>query len=206
MRMASVKFFCTGPRLWSVFVRQEYGNSATFVDIQKPFQTDKVSLQDRIVTPDDRERLHHDDGTALGGALLELVVGIHEGLVFCSTSLPLASTRRVQSTYSSHCPLSSKQRDWLTSATLTIFEPGKLGPESSMLTINLWCPPIWGPSIFRNQLRSKMKSNDLGQAVDALKATALKVKAGNSPPSVWTTIMMSLVCLLSEEKHLLIIN
>ena len=200
MRMASVKFFCTGPRLWSVFVRQEYGNSATFVDIQKPFQTDKVSLQDRIVTPDDRERLHHDDGTAFGGALLELVAGIHESLVFCCTILPLASTRRVQSTYSSHWPLSSKQRDWLTSATLTIFEPGK------MVTIMLWCPPIWGPSIFRNQLRSKMKSNDLGQAVDALKATTLKVKAGNSPPSVWTTIMMSLVCLLSEEKHLFIIN
>ena len=74
----------------------------TFVDIQKPFQTDKVSLQDRIVTPDDRERLHHDDGTAFGGALLELVVGIHESLVFCCTILPLASTRRVQSTYSSH--------------------------------------------------------------------------------------------------------
>ena len=35
-------------------------------------------------------------------------------LLFCSTSLPLASTRWVQSTFSSLCPFSSKQRRRLT--------------------------------------------------------------------------------------------
>ena len=39
---------------------------------------------------------------------------------FCSTSLPLARTRCVWSTFSSHCPLSSKQRHWLIFVTLII--------------------------------------------------------------------------------------
>ena len=39
---------------------------------------------------------------------------------FCVTDLPLARTR-VQSTLSSHCPLSFNQHHWLTSATLIIF-------------------------------------------------------------------------------------
>ena len=38
-------------------------------------------------------------------------------ILFCSTSLPQASTRWVWSTISSHSPLSFKQRCWLTSAT-----------------------------------------------------------------------------------------
>ena len=69
---------------------------------------------------------------------------------FCITSLPLAFTRWVQSTFSSHCPLSSKQRHWLTSAKVTIFSIEKyqesqelnlwqLGPEASILTIVLRC-------------------------------------------------------------------
>ena len=40
---------------------------------------------------------------------------------FCITSFPLASTWWVRSTFSSHHPLSSKQRCWLTSAALTIY-------------------------------------------------------------------------------------
>ena len=38
--------------------------------------------------------------------------------LFCSTNLPLASTRWVQLTFSSHCPLSSNQSRWLTATTL----------------------------------------------------------------------------------------
>ena len=41
-------------------------------------------------------------------------------LCFCSTDLPLARTRWVQSRFSSHCPLSSHQRSWLTSETSII--------------------------------------------------------------------------------------
>ena len=44
---------------------------------------------------------------------------VHLGL-FCSTTLLIASTRRVWSTFSSHCQLSSKQCLWLTQAKLTI--------------------------------------------------------------------------------------
>ena len=40
-------------------------------------------------------------------------------MFYCSTGLPLARTRSVWSTFSSHFSLSSKQRRWLTSATLT---------------------------------------------------------------------------------------
>ena len=40
--------------------------------------------------------------------------------LFCSTWLPLAITRRIWSTFSSHCPLSYSQRHWLTSATSII--------------------------------------------------------------------------------------
>ena len=43
---------------------------------------------------------------------------------FC-TSLPLASTTWVWSTFSSHCPFSSYLRHWLTSATSTIFSSEK---------------------------------------------------------------------------------
>ena len=40
---------------------------------------------------------------------------------FCSNRLPQASTRWLQSTFTSHCPLSSKQHRWLTSASSTIY-------------------------------------------------------------------------------------
>ena len=65
--------------------------------------------------------------------------------LFCSTSLPPASTRWARSTFSSHCSLSSKQCCWLTLAKLTKKIPLKnvwecwesnsrqLGPEASML-------------------------------------------------------------------------
>ena len=72
-------------------------------------------------------------------------------LSFCSTSLPLASTRLVHSTFSSHCLLSSKQHRWIISAATTNFssqiflgmlgiEPGQVTAEASMLTIVLCCP------------------------------------------------------------------
>ena len=56
------------------------------------------------------------------------------GILFCSTtSLPLATTRWVQSTCSSHCLLPTKQHCGLTSATSTIFYSeknlGLLGTE-----------------------------------------------------------------------------
>ena len=41
--------------------------------------------------------------------------------IFCCTGLPLARTRWVRSTFSSHCSHSSNQRRWLTSASLIIF-------------------------------------------------------------------------------------
>ena len=54
-------------------------------------------------------------------------------VIFCSTGLPQAKTRWVQSKFSSHCPLSSNRGRWLTSAT-SIFFPlkffsGTLGIE-----------------------------------------------------------------------------
>ena len=66
--------------------------------------------------------------------------------VFCRTGLPLARTRWVRSTFSSHCPLSSNQRRWLASATWIIFplkilggmlgiEPWAAGWEASMLPL-----------------------------------------------------------------------
>ena len=39
----------------------------------------------------------------------------------CSTCMPLARTKWFRSTFSSHCPLSSNQRRWLTSAIVIIF-------------------------------------------------------------------------------------
>ena len=45
-------------------------------------------------------------------------VAVYIVALFCGTGLPLASSR---SAFSSHCPLSSRQRCWLTSAMLTIF-------------------------------------------------------------------------------------
>ena len=62
-------------------------------------------------------------------------------LGFCSTSLPLASTRWVHSTFSSHCLLCSKQHRWIISAATTNFssknfsgtlgiEPGAAGSKS----------------------------------------------------------------------------
>ena len=67
---------------------------------------------------------------------------------FCSTSLSLASTKWVRSTFSSHCPLSSKPCHRLTPATSTIFSPeffwqcwesnpGQLGLKACKLTILL---------------------------------------------------------------------
>ena len=44
----------------------------------------------------------------------------HNLLTFCSSSLPLASTKWVKSTFSSLCPLSSYQRRQWISATLKI--------------------------------------------------------------------------------------
>ena len=48
-------------------------------------------------------------------------------VVFCSTGSPLASTRWVWLTFSSHCPLSSNQHRWLTSAASIIFPLKFLG-------------------------------------------------------------------------------
>ena len=73
---------------------------------------------------------------------------VRKYLNFCGTCLPLASTRWVWSTFSSHCPLSSYQRRWFTSAMAIFFllktfwerwkfNLGQLGPESSVLTIEL---------------------------------------------------------------------
>ena len=70
----------------------------------------------------------------------------HIFYLFCSTSWPLACTRWVQSTFLSHCSLST---NWLTSALSTIFSSennlgtlGQLGPEASMLTFVLCLPFI----------------------------------------------------------------
>ena len=89
---------------------------------------------------------------------------------FCSTSLPLASTRCVRSTFSSHCLFSPKQRCWLTSATSTFFssekisgmlgiEPRQLWPQARMITIVLcWTPlppspgTLWSTTLTRNNL------------------------------------------------------
>ena len=67
-------------------------------------------------------------------------------MFFCSTSLPLASTRCVLSTFSSLCPLSSKQCSAASiNFPLNFFgqcwdsNPGQLGLEAIMLIIVLCC-------------------------------------------------------------------
>ena len=52
--------------------------------------------------------------------ILPKAVMSRQGQLFCSTGLPLARTRLIRSTFSSHCPLFSNPRHWLTSATLII--------------------------------------------------------------------------------------
>ena len=74
---------------------------------------------------------------------------------FCIPGLPLARTRWVRLTFSSHSPLSSKQHCWLTSATSIIFhfnelrewwesnselQPGAAGWEASMLPLSSSAP------------------------------------------------------------------
>ena len=67
-------------------------------------------------------------------------------MFFCRDGLPLARSRWVWSTFSSHCPLSSIQPHWLTSATSIFFphkkiswtlgiKPGAAGWEASMLPL-----------------------------------------------------------------------
>ena len=57
--------------------------------------------------------------------------------IFCSTSFPLASTRWVLSTFSSHCQRSSKQCRWLTSATSTIFSSENVELEARRFQANV---------------------------------------------------------------------
>ena len=54
------------------------------------------------------------------------------------------ATRRVRSTFWSHCPLSSYQHHWLNSPTLECWESnlGQLGLEASLLTIVVCRPPM----------------------------------------------------------------
>ena len=83
---------------------------------------------------------HDEISTVAGSQIISL---------FCSAILPLVSTRWVQSTFSSLCPLSSKQRRWLTSVTSTIFsseiflgtlgiEPGAAGYGSMSIIFLIW--------------------------------------------------------------------
>ena len=60
---------------------------------------------------------------------------------FCSTGLPLASTRWVRSTVSSHYPLSSKQRHlWSSMDYFFLWNFfGNSGPEASVPTLVLFC-------------------------------------------------------------------
>ena len=97
------------------------------------------------------------------------------GIFFCSTGLPLARTRWVWSTYSSHYPLPSNQRRWITSATLIICHQKKIQEHRDS---NLWLlgvkqvcylcamqpppPPSWNVSIPRRLVNLvKMKANKL---------------------------------------------
>ena len=75
-------------------------------------------------------------------------------LVFCRTSLPLASARYVRPTFARHCPLSSKQCSWLTSATSTFlflwnfsgsmgFKPGAAGSWSKFPNHCAMLPPLF---------------------------------------------------------------
>ena len=59
-------------------------------------------------------------------------------LFMCNIGLPLAWTRWVPSTFSSHCPLSSKQQHWITSASLIIF-PLKKFRECWEVNLINWC-------------------------------------------------------------------
>ena len=79
-------------------------------------------------------------------------------LSFCSTGLPLARTRWVRSTFSSHCPHYSNQTQWLTSATLKIFPLKKFGNarnrtrgcwvRSKNATSELCNPPLQSSQLF----------------------------------------------------------
>ena len=80
-------------------------------------------------------------------------------LCFCSTGLPLARTRWVRSTLSSHCPLTSDQVHWFTSATAIIFPLKKIvnaGIQSqgcwvrSKYATSVQCSPLCHEIVFFN--------------------------------------------------------
>ena len=71
-----------------------------------------------------------------------------ENIFLCSSSLPLASTRRVQSTFSSYCPLKAAllinlrniDNFFIKSWEHWESNPGQMGLEPSTLTIVLCSP------------------------------------------------------------------
>ena len=81
--------------------------------------------------------------------------------LFWNTGLPVAQTRWVQSTFSSHCPLSYNQCRWLTSAALVTFplkkfwecwesNPGLLGENQVCYLCAMRPPDFW--SLLINEL------------------------------------------------------
>ena len=86
----------------------------------------------------------HWKGTAVSKIWLQVVKFV------CSTGLPLAITRWVLTTFSSHCPLSCKQSGWLPSETSIIFgnilgtvriKPGAAGSWSKHANHYAMLPP-----------------------------------------------------------------
>ena len=90
--------------------------------------------------------------------------GVKSGFfkILCSTSLPLASTRWVRSTFSSHCPLSSRHVPLINLSNIDNFcqiaeiilgtlriEPTYLGPEARILTAVLPMLPPTSSGIFK---------------------------------------------------------
>ena len=81
-----------------------------------------------------------------GQGQIKMTFQTHSRTPFCSTDLPLGRTRWVWSTFSSHCPLLSYQRWWLTSATLTIF-PRKDFVKAENRTRSCWVRSKYATSL-----------------------------------------------------------
>ena len=113
-------------------------------------------------------------------------------VTFCSTSLPLPSTRWVRSTFSSHCSLFSKQRRWLTSPTLTMFSSKKIRKvriqTQSIRVRKQVCKPL---SYAAPQVKSNFKFSALPDNLALLISGRATKRSRSSPPATTWRISSS---------------
>ena len=122
--------------LWSVVIQlARFCHSTSFssrmfeelIDVKKMINPESYN-PNKVYRPSLEPQVEYEDTPEFRQSLNMKVSRDNFGsikIVFCRTSLPLASSRCVRSTFLSHCPLSSKQCRWLTSARSTNFSSEK---------------------------------------------------------------------------------